>query len=76
MMLQLEINGTFSSRENNFFYFGSPGNFIDFGDVLRECSTCRIIELELTYLSNKLIQERLTDTMTVGMPFQGMDLTE
>jgi hypothetical protein len=34
VVFQLKINGSFGSRENNFFYFGGPGDFIDFGDVL------------------------------------------
>lgn len=36
MVLQLEINGSFSGWEDDFFYFGGPRDFIDLGDILTE----------------------------------------
>ena len=76
-MLQFEVDSAFSSRQGDFSDMEGAWNFIDFRDVL--CSMSDEVypsHTFETYLADKAIQESLSQSMSMGMPFEAVDLAE
>lgn len=76
MVFKFEINGTFRRREDNGLCFSRPRDFVDFCNILENVSEEIMHRKTRPYLSNKLIKERLTKSMTMSVPLNTVDLAE
>jgi len=75
-MFQFQVDGTLGGRQNDLLDFGRPRNLINFGNVLKLIENLEKKEVDKTDLSNELIEECLTQSMTMRVPLKGMNFPE
>lgn len=76
-MLEFQVDGSLSSREDDILNGLAARNFIDFCDILLKVLGKRLQRwYRYTHLTNESVQEDLALIMTMGMPFKGVNFTE
>ena len=69
-MLEFEVNGSLSCRENDLLNLLAPRDLVNLSDVLEKSSQWwKHRQTKRTYLSDELVEEALTELVAMRMPF-------